>query len=233
MTHWTIYALRDPRDGEIRYIGKTSMKLTRRVQAHLAMCSDEHNHRACWLRNLIASGFLPVYQILQMGEGEHWDVAERWWIKTGLDSGWHLTNSTEGGDGTRGMSPEGRLRLSASKKGKRLSLERRAKMSAVRLGKKLTIEQRAALKGRTCGPQTPERRAVSIACLGVYATKGFRQPPNMIAARVAKNRGQHPSPESIAKRKAQALTPEGHARMSFISQLGHAQRKRLKNALIP
>lgn len=74
-----IYALRDPRDGSVRYVGKTD-NLERRLKHHIAT-RREKNVRGAWLCELHAAGLSPVMVVLQEVSAERWQHAERRWIR--------------------------------------------------------------------------------------------------------------------------------------------------------
>lgn len=115
-----IYGLKDPRTGEIRYVGKANNP-QRRLTYHL--CDSQlspKTHRNYWLRSLRAIGLKPSLVILEtLAHGECWKSAEKRWIRHFLDAGAKLTNGTEGGDGLHNPTDEVRLKCGASRKGKR------------------------------------------------------------------------------------------------------------------
>jgi len=199
MKEWQIYALKDPRDGRIRYIGQTSMSLRRRMQAHLLRAPIERTHKGVWLRNLLAAGLKPVYEVLGTGYGE-WAEAERRWIREGRERGWALTNGTAVGEGLRGLSDEGRARLSAARRARITKSETRAKMSEARKNQRLSASHLQAIRaGHRGRALSPEARAKAIASLGRWATKGHQQPSET----------------------AWAQTPGGRAHLRAISKLSH------------
>lgn len=97
----TIYALKCPVTGEIRYIGKSS-RPERRMRCHvndaIRMVADHHNAR--WIRKLIAAGREPVLvELLKVPPDFDWDAIERFIIAAARSFGFRLTNSTAGGEG--------------------------------------------------------------------------------------------------------------------------------------
>jgi hypothetical protein len=161
-----IYALVDPRNNRIRYIGK-AIDIYKRLSQHLREKSDTRKGR--WIKSLLASGHKPTLVILEEVEG-NWEDAERKWIFLFRESGAELCNHTDGGEGCRGMdaqsrkklsdfrksyslanrdrileiarSPERRKKISDSHKGKEKSKEHLAKISQSQKGRKLTQEQK-------------------------------------------------------------------------------------------
>lgn len=95
-THVEIYALRDPRDGAIRYIGKASNS-ARRLKEHMR----EVRRRTPlydWIAKLRTEGLTPsmtVETICPIGE---WEQAERDAIAKGRADGLRLLNLADGGD---------------------------------------------------------------------------------------------------------------------------------------
>lgn len=110
-----IYALVDPRTGEIRYIGKSSSGV-RRPRLHTAPShlKEERTHKANWVRLLLSLGLKPGIQILEEFSSEtDLNDAECFWIAQGRGLGWRLTNATKGGEGATGcvISEETRARM--------------------------------------------------------------------------------------------------------------------------
>jgi GIY-YIG catalytic domain len=105
-----IYALIDPRNGRIRYVGKTNQNLKSRLSAHILEKSK--CHRCHWLDQLKAAGLKPLMAQLELVQTRTWQEAERHWIKTLKAEGCDLTNNTSGGDGVPDLPPEVRARIS-------------------------------------------------------------------------------------------------------------------------
>ena len=101
-----IYALRDPRDGSVRYVGKTD-NLERRVRHHIGT-RREKNARGAWLRELHAVGLAPVAVVLQEVPQERWQHAERRWIRRLAKRVSRLLNAHPGGGGA-GCVPEDKI----------------------------------------------------------------------------------------------------------------------------
>lgn len=92
---YVVYGLVDPRDGSIRYVGRTK-SLKARLAFHL--CETDYGQgeaRRAWFRNLRESGaWPPSHVVLRRGLSfEEADDAEGAWIELGLDLGWPLTNA--------------------------------------------------------------------------------------------------------------------------------------------
>lgn len=146
-----IYGLKDPRTGDIRYIGK-SIRPLERLENHINEPATKC-HRSNWLKELKRLGLRPDMVLLEMVVGEWpWQEAERFWIARGRALGWPLTNNTDGGDGVCGLPPESRERIRRTWLGRKHKPETLLKLSARRRGRIVTEETRAkhsrSMKGR-------------------------------------------------------------------------------------
>ena len=92
-----IYALHDPRDGTVHYIGKSNSPRSRLMQ-HLEdkTCNTK---KVAWIDELAAAGLRPSLEILDEVERKEWPQAERDWIAFAFAEGWPLTNISPGGCG--------------------------------------------------------------------------------------------------------------------------------------
>lgn len=75
----TIYALCDPRDATVRYIGKTWNEVAR-LAAHLEANQSNLGLRT-WVRDLLAAKLEPVMWPLQHVTHAWWEATERHWIR--------------------------------------------------------------------------------------------------------------------------------------------------------
>lgn len=91
-----IYLLRDPRDNQIRYVGKTDDPQTR-YNNHLnekSRCA-----RVQWIRELRSLGLQPTLDIVEeLADDDIWEDREILWIRHYRDMGCNLTNGTDGGE---------------------------------------------------------------------------------------------------------------------------------------
>ena len=90
-----IYGLKDPRDGQIYYVGKSNEPRVR-FRVHL---SDMATNRvkAAWISDLQRQRIKPELIILETVPIEESRKAEKKWIKNGVESHWPLTNALPGG----------------------------------------------------------------------------------------------------------------------------------------
>ena len=164
-----IYALIDPRDGEIRYVGLTTNSLKVRLAKHV---SDWRNtYRGRWVKLLKQLGLRPIIRLIQYVPIQHRGDAEVYWIALFRSKGCRLTNTGDGGLAPLGrkISPETRARMRAASM-LRMTPAVRARISDSLRGRKglaRTPEQRrrisSALKGHAVSDVTRDkiRRALS------------------------------------------------------------------------
>lgn len=109
-----VYALRDE-TGLTRYIGITTRTLGIRLRRHLYDAkSGLRGHRCNWIRSMICKGNCPSILEIQRTASCGADL-ERNWISLMRAMGWPLVNLTDGGDGTRGVTPTPEHRMKISK----------------------------------------------------------------------------------------------------------------------
>lgn len=94
-----IYGLWDPRNYQLRYIGKSDNP-ERRLKQHIASAKKQKrkNYLQCWINSLLSDGLNPFVEILEEVLISEWDKAERDWIIECKNFGLSLTNTSEGGE---------------------------------------------------------------------------------------------------------------------------------------
>lgn len=116
----SIYALIDPRDNQVRYIGFTIRTLDERLKDHLE-CARLGVRRWVynWIRQVVSCELTPIIEMLEEVDGVAKD-REVYWIDQGKKNGWKLTNATVGGSGVIGyvFTDEARKKISKSSKAK-------------------------------------------------------------------------------------------------------------------
>ena len=108
-----VYALADPRDRVIHYVGKTVFSVAWRLGEHLLRAQKPHIYGRTgvnrWLVGLLVQGLRPVAVALETGT-LNGDDMERYWIAEGRRRGWPLVNETQGGPGHDGRNHRGNTR---------------------------------------------------------------------------------------------------------------------------
>lgn len=145
----TIYGLIDPRNGELRYIGK-SHKLRERFLEHLSGKGKTHKDK--WIRQLLSLGLQP--ELIVIEETEDWVEAEKFYIAYFRSIGANLTNLTDGGEGIVGYKPTAEVieKRRQGNLGKKRSEATKLKVGLAKLGNQYSL-------GRKVSPDT--RRKIS------------------------------------------------------------------------
>jgi hypothetical protein len=106
-----IYALRDPRNGQVRYVGKTHRSLASRLADHVLKAGKpqyQTRHSVRWIAGLVRLGLRPTIELLEeIGGG--WAEREVFWIAWFRNNGADLTNHSSGGESGRSgvrLTPE-------------------------------------------------------------------------------------------------------------------------------
>lgn len=134
-----IYLLRDPRDGAVRYVGKT-VNWRIRHKAHRAA----RNETRCslWIKELKSVGLLPTFEVIEeVPPNGGWEERERHWIGIYRRSDLIL-NMTIGGGGwePRVLTEAEKEHLRQCFKGRPIPPEQRAQISKSLTGKKQSPE---------------------------------------------------------------------------------------------
>lgn len=123
-----VYTLKDSRDNRIRYVGKTSCKLSKRIREHVQDSRRWNTKVSRWVFGRIDRGYDIIMTPILCGVNiENW---ERRFIKILRRRGFQLLNMTDGGDGVPGnkQSAETKLKKSLAMTGKPKSPEHIEKM---------------------------------------------------------------------------------------------------------
>jgi hypothetical protein len=126
-----IYTLSDE-TGNVRYVGKTKQYLKQRLYSHIQECySDRKSHKISWIKSLLVKGQRPIISAIDEVFDEDWQFWEKYWIEQLRCWGYNLTNLTEGGQGGNGYkhTDESRIKMSISKKGRKLTEDHKQKIS--------------------------------------------------------------------------------------------------------
>lgn len=209
-----IYVLNDPRDGRVRYVGKSDNPHKRWIQHCIKLGS--RTHKVHWIQELKSLGLKPELEILEEVPVAGWEAVEREYIRVFRMVGMNLTNNTDGGEGSSGIlvSRETRERIGKASKGRIVSEETRAKISITGRGKKRSPEQRLKQSIRMSGSGHPlfgkkaseeTRRKMSLARKGKQT--GADNP--MFGKSFSEEARAKMSVASLGKKKS----PETRARM--------------------
>lgn len=98
MNETFIYALRDPRNGKVFYIGESVNPIKRWIdhQYQRKFCATYNRKLASLLQELWIQGFRPMLQIIEKCQ-DNWRERERFWISDHRRRGFHLLNVDCGG----------------------------------------------------------------------------------------------------------------------------------------
>jgi hypothetical protein len=148
-----IYVLKEPRNNGVRYVGKTKMKLTKRLNGHYVEKKDTRKRR--WLDYLLRENVRVNIEAIEEVMEYNWQEREKYWILYYRSLGCDLVNTTDGGDGVHNPSEEVRKKTSERTKllmqdseyrKKIFTKERSEKISKALAGKPKSKEHLAKLK---------------------------------------------------------------------------------------
>lgn len=136
----SIYALIDPRDGSIRYIGRTSHDPSVRVAGHIRNSKHLNMPVNCWIRKLKALDLKPEWKTMKVVRGNGY-ATEQSLIKE-YRKITHLLNLSDGGPGPTGFkwSEDSKEKLRQVNLGKKYSAETNRKKASVQV---VTPQKRA------------------------------------------------------------------------------------------
>lgn len=103
-----IYSLIDPVTGQVRYIGKTSIKLEYRLQKHIKFAEKSKLHVSNWINKLLKDNLKPIIELVDEVNNDEWQYWEQFYINLFKVWGFDLTNLTLGGEGSLGMKKVGK-----------------------------------------------------------------------------------------------------------------------------
>lgn len=94
-----IYGLYDPITGDIRYVGKTALRLSARRSGHVK--DKQNTYKTWWIRSLLKKGLKPEIRVIEICAEENWVERENYWISYYKEAGFRITNQVEGGGGMK------------------------------------------------------------------------------------------------------------------------------------
>lgn len=92
-----IYTLIDPRDNQVRYIGKTN-NLKQRLANHINRSKSGFNSPIhCWIRKLLDLNLKPTISVQEVCNQDNWEEREKYWIQYYREKYENITNVSDGG----------------------------------------------------------------------------------------------------------------------------------------
>lgn len=131
-----IYVLKDPKTGDIRYVGLTRFPVKR---LNNEVNYPHTKHLKNWVNSLKSVGLKPTMEIVEESEEGAACGVERKWITEMRSRGCRLINYTDGGERGYKCTDEYRAAVSASQKGKKrkpLTAEHRKRIGDANRGRK-------------------------------------------------------------------------------------------------
>jgi hypothetical protein len=171
-----IYALVDPRNNAVRYVGKSDIPQVR-LRNHLKPnLLKEKTKKNSWLKSLLRVGLKPMIRTIEEVHSTKWEERERFWIGHLTRLGERLTNGTPGGEGGA-PSEEARRKISKALKGRTLPAEQIRKMSLARKGHRVTERTRILISQARQGHEVSyeTRRKIGDANRGFRHTAAARK----------------------------------------------------------
>lgn len=148
-----IYTLTDPRDGVVRYVGKTNDPKSR-IRQHVY--ERNKNVKCDWFHSVLKSGVRPILEpieeLVNVSDLE-WREAERFWISYLKFLGCPLVNTDPGGKGTGSRSPN-----SCKLKGVKHTPERIAKSKEAWIHRRIEGKTGNGWSGRKQTKESIEKR---------------------------------------------------------------------------
>lgn len=156
----TIYALYDPRNGKVCYVGKTQQKPMDRLYRHIAAARQGRTtFVAAWIRALLYRGRRPVLEVLEETDNECGPAREQFWIEAFIVQGHRLKNMTKGGYGSLGYkhNAKARAKIKAKRVQQTFSEETREKFRQNMAGNQRAVGSRGGCGFQKTGMPVSER----------------------------------------------------------------------------
>ena len=148
-----IYILIDPRNNDIRYVGKSDNPLVR-LNEHIRKSENKITYKNNWIRSLIKNGVKPKLNIIDEVPLEEWGFWEQYWIEQFKMWGFKLTNIANGGVGGN-LGDIVNKKISKALKGRKISKESKDKMSISSIGKKHSEGTKNKMSKQKVGVNNP------------------------------------------------------------------------------
>ena len=161
--HVFIYGLIDPRDGEVKYVGKTK-NLQERLKTHIKEARRTNTPKNAWILSLRRLGMRPEIGVLEEVLEEEWEYYEQWWIAFFRQQGL-LKNMCDGGAGRNAPLSEETKQKLCQVMGRPVKEITRIKISEAHRGRKHSPEAKARMRqaalGRIVSEETRLKRSAS------------------------------------------------------------------------
>ena len=141
-----IYVLKHPDTLEVKYVGKTVRKLSKRLGNHVANAKgNKHNkHLSNWILSILKENKRPIIELIEECNHSNWEEREKYWISCYPN----LVNLTQGGDGCVGFLHDEKTK---------------EKLRKINLGRKHTASFKEAMSKRLKGVSFSEEHKAKIA----------------------------------------------------------------------
>jgi hypothetical protein len=172
-----IYGLVDPRDGQIKYIGKTN-NLEKRLKAHLH--ENGNTLKLNWLKHLKNLGLKPEIIELDIVPMNNWRFWENYWVDLFRSWGFVLKNGDEPGAGTSSWNTESKQKVIDRLKGRVFSDETIQKMKDAQLSKSKEERSEIVKKRKETFDSNPNieikrREKLSVSHLGKILSSSHKE----------------------------------------------------------
>ncbi len=216
-----IYALKDPRTDEIRYVGRTGRSTSWRLKKHLE--EKKHTHKCRWVQGLKRKGLVPQLVVLEKcATREDADKAEKSWILSLLRSGFRLVNHRIGGEG----APEGYTHSEETRKKISTSLKG---LPSPNCGRTHTPEARYNMSRAAKRRWEDEAyRKRTTERLRLHSAKGGSS-PKLTASKTGRTQSAQTIEKRASKIRGTKWTPE---RRKKVQETWERKRKEKKNGVV-
>jgi len=228
-----IYGLFDPRNLELRYIGRT-LHLDARLKQHIADARhgrDRNSHKNHWIRQLLNEDLVPAMEVLEECTEDNWQESEKAWIADCKRFNVRLVNIGLGGENPPGfndlpeyLKEQVRQRMSQTRKGR----------PSPNIGREWSQEYKDKMSRALSGQNNP-----------MYGLKGENHPAtgykhtDEVRARMMGNKhllGHVPSEETRKKigdaHRGRVQTESDKTKKSLSQRMHHATKKGLSEAVL-